>query len=152
MPSKRKNRKSAIPDEYIEKRERNNEAVRKSRAKAKAKAEQTTNRITKLRAENRLLEERKALLAKELEMLKQMFFRYSQSKLRVYKMIFAHAILTISSLFIKAMKRQTRRATRLTRLHLHCFKLYIQEHSILSSCDDLPLKKLFVKHCTKSDV
>jgi len=75
MASKRKIK--AAQDEYHLKRLRNNEAVRKSREKARIKAEQTFQRVQKLRQENEALEERLKLLKKELSFLKDVFVAHS---------------------------------------------------------------------------
>jgi len=63
--------------EYDVKRQRNNDAVRKSREKAREKARAVSKRIDSLRAENESLEEKKKLLRKELIMLKEMFLAYN---------------------------------------------------------------------------
>ena len=75
MASKRKMK--AAEDEYQLKRLRNNEAVRKSREKARIKAQETTQRVQKLRQENEALEERMKLLKKELSFLKSVFIAHS---------------------------------------------------------------------------
>merc|ERR1712167_526041 len=74
-PRKMKNKRKsvAMDKEYQLKRQRNNDAVRKSREKAKHQAEQTALRVKKLRQENEALEERLKLLSKELAFLKDIF-------------------------------------------------------------------------------
>ena len=77
MSQKRKNQSKAMDKEYEIRRQRNNDAVRKSRAKAKERAEKVSKRIDSLRSENEKLEEKKKLLRKELSMLKEMFLAYN---------------------------------------------------------------------------
>jgi len=60
-------------EEYKEKRDRNNVAVRKSREMARAKAKQTMSRVSNLRDENRMLEQQVEILSKELTILKDLF-------------------------------------------------------------------------------
>ena len=73
--------------EYLNKRARNNEAVKRSREKARLKAKETTERVTKLKTENEKLEERIKLLSKELTFLKDIFLAHAgkqQSKVANY--------------------------------------------------------------------
>ena len=44
--------------EYLEKRKRNNEAIKKSREKAKAKAEETQRKVETLKKDNKMLEDK----------------------------------------------------------------------------------------------
>lgn len=68
-------------DEYKKKREKNNEAVRKSRQKTKKKTMETAKRVEALKRENDNLEERAKTLNRELAQLKEMFCqRYSDGK------------------------------------------------------------------------
>ena len=60
-------------DEYRRKRERNNEAVRKSRKKTKLKSMETQERVLKLSHENEELKSKLSLLTKELSVLKSLF-------------------------------------------------------------------------------
>ena len=76
---KSQNKKAAMDREYEEKRLRNNDAVKKSREKARKKSQQVSQRIKLLRNENDSLEEKKKLLRKELAMLKEMFLAYNGS-------------------------------------------------------------------------
>ena len=64
-------------NEYDEKRQRNNEAVRKSREKARLKSEKIEARILYLRRENNALTNKKLLLKKELKTLKDLFLAHS---------------------------------------------------------------------------
>ena len=65
--------------EYQSKRARNNEAVKRSREKARNKAKETTERVNKLKQENERLEERIKLLSKELTFLKDIFLAHAGS-------------------------------------------------------------------------
>jgi len=56
--------------DYIQRRQRNNVAVRKSRQKSRSLAHQTAQRVTELRRENNELEGKVGLLSKELKLLK----------------------------------------------------------------------------------
>ncbi|ESO83083.1 hypothetical protein LOTGIDRAFT_89584, partial [Lottia gigantea] len=59
--------------EYNEKRERNNVAVRKSRAKAKNRQQDNERRMCELQMENERLNERLETITKELVVLKGLF-------------------------------------------------------------------------------
>ena len=59
--------------EYVEKRARNNVAVRKSRAKAKEKQKSTESKVQILMNENEQLQKKVDLLTKELHVLKGLF-------------------------------------------------------------------------------
>merc|ERR1739838_739282 len=69
-------------DNYRSKRCRNNNAVRKSREKSKAKAGQAEVHLRQLREENQLLDQRKADLTKELEKLKESFLRQMNEQIQ----------------------------------------------------------------------
>ena len=60
-------------NEYLEKRERNNIAVRKSRIKTKQRVQETEQRVKELEDENTQLQSRITLLMKELNVLKSLF-------------------------------------------------------------------------------
>ncbi|XP_076060485.1 CCAAT/enhancer-binding protein gamma-like [Oratosquilla oratoria] len=64
-------------DEYRRRRERNNVAVKKSRAKTKQKTQQMLERVSELRSENEMLEEKIAILTKELGFLKDLFLAHA---------------------------------------------------------------------------
>ena len=66
--------------QYEIRRQRNNDAVRKSRAKAREKSQQVSQCIKLLRNENDSLEEKKKLLREKLAMLKEMFLAYNGSE------------------------------------------------------------------------
>lgn len=60
-------------DEYHDRRVKNNEAVKKSRMKAKDKQKETEGKMTELANENRTLNDRVDLLMKELQVLKSLY-------------------------------------------------------------------------------
>merc|ERR1712008_311957 len=77
---KSQNNKAAMDTEYEIRRQRNNDAVRKSREKAREKSQKVSQRMKLLRNENDSLEEKNKLLKKELSMLKEMFLAYNGSE------------------------------------------------------------------------
>lgn len=64
-------------EEYRKRRDRNNEAVKKSRLKTKQKTQEMVNRVTQLRNENEELEENIKILNKELGLLKGLFLEHA---------------------------------------------------------------------------
>ncbi|XP_060693898.1 CCAAT/enhancer-binding protein gamma [Hemiscyllium ocellatum] len=66
-------------EEYRQRRERNNMAVRKSRLKSKQKAQDTQQRVNELKEENERLEAKIKLLSKELSVLKDLFLEHAHS-------------------------------------------------------------------------
>eukprot|EP00096_Caligus_rogercresseyi_P001902 TRINITY_DN1335_c0_g1_i1.p1 TRINITY_DN1335_c0_g1~~TRINITY_DN1335_c0_g1_i1.p1 ORF type:complete len:118 (+),score=45.43 TRINITY_DN1335_c0_g1_i1:130-483(+) len=66
----------ASPD-YLTKRARNNEAVKRSREKSRQKASETHDRVDSLKKENEMLEEKIKLLSKELTFLKDIFMAHA---------------------------------------------------------------------------
>ena len=80
-PGKARTSRGGIPkkkvekdsEEYREKRNRNNVAVRKSRNKSKIKVMETERRVKELEEENGQLQNKIALLTKELNVLKSLF-------------------------------------------------------------------------------
>jgi len=67
---------------YKEKRNKNNDAVKKSRMKTKVKSEETMKKVAILKQENESLEERIQLLSKELTFLKDIFLAHAQKNSR----------------------------------------------------------------------
>jgi len=65
-------------DEYHDRRVKNNEAVKKSRMKAKEKQKDTEQKMNELAAENRSLNDRVDLLLKELNVLKSLYRELNQ--------------------------------------------------------------------------
>merc|ERR1712071_212415 len=66
--------------EYRKLRERNNEAVKKSRTRTKLRTQGTLEKVEKLRGENGKLEERIDGLKKELDLLKELFVSHAGTK------------------------------------------------------------------------
>ncbi len=60
-------------EEWRQKRDRNNVAVRKSREKSKKRIQETESRVKELEEENRHLQSKITLLSKELNVLKSLF-------------------------------------------------------------------------------
>lgn len=67
-------------EEYRKLRERNNEAVKKSRTRTKLRTQGTLEKVEKLRNENCKLEERIDSLKKELDLLKELFVSHAGTK------------------------------------------------------------------------
>jgi hypothetical protein len=65
-------------DEYHDRRVKNNEAVKKSRMKAKEQQKETQGKMSKLANENRTLSDRVDLLMKELQVLKSLYKELNQ--------------------------------------------------------------------------
>lgn len=65
-------------DEYHDRRLKNNEAVKKSRMKAKEKQKVTEGKMSELAQENRVLNDRVDLLMKELQVLKSLYKELNQ--------------------------------------------------------------------------
>ncbi|CAI4230183.1 unnamed protein product [Auanema sp. JU1783] len=66
------------PDEtYLQKRQRNNEAVNRTRQKKRQEETETTAKVEELRQENEQLERKVESLQKELTFLKEMFVAYA---------------------------------------------------------------------------
>jgi CCAAT/enhancer binding protein (C/EBP) gamma len=64
-------------EEYRKLRDRNNEAVKKSRTRTKLRTQNTLDKVEKLRGENTKLEDRIEGLKKELELLKELFVSHA---------------------------------------------------------------------------
>ncbi|XP_053127145.1 CCAAT/enhancer-binding protein gamma [Hemicordylus capensis] len=81
-PSKQGKKNSIVDrnsDEYRQRRERNNMAVKKSRLKSKQKAQDTLQRVNQLKEENERLEAKIKLLTKELSVLKDLFLEHAHN-------------------------------------------------------------------------
>lgn len=89
----RKQETGSVDLHYTEKRQKNNDAVKKSREKTRQKAKETMEKVTQLKQENEMLEERIKLLAKELTFLKDIFMAHAGS---------AHGI-TVDDMEIKGL-------------------------------------------------
>ncbi|GFR65997.1 CCAAT/enhancer-binding protein gamma [Elysia marginata] len=66
-------------DEYRQRRERNNMAVKKSREASRKKAKETMDKVSKLRDENKALEQKVTILNKELLVLKDLFMTHASA-------------------------------------------------------------------------
>ncbi|XP_053665147.1 CCAAT/enhancer-binding protein gamma [Anopheles marshallii] len=80
MPPKRKSTTDEEDDEYRRKRDRNNQAVKRSRVKSKMKTEETQQRVNDLRLRNQVLEDKIDNQKKELKFLKELFLTQAQAK------------------------------------------------------------------------
>ena len=73
--------KIAISDlDYFDKRKKNNEAIKKTREKAKARREETDRRIKHLRSENEDLESRIQKLRAELLIMKEIYENHTKKR------------------------------------------------------------------------
>merc|ERR1711863_154386 len=77
MTSKKSVKKGG--EEYVEKRNKNNDAVKKSREKARKHMKETEKRVEILKQDNNKMEERIKLLSKELVFLKNLFLAHESS-------------------------------------------------------------------------
>jgi len=68
---------------YKEKRERNNEAIKRTRAKAKAKQEETQRRITDLKTENSDLELKIENLASQMSTMKDILRAHYEREMSI---------------------------------------------------------------------
>ncbi|XP_039283207.1 CCAAT/enhancer-binding protein gamma isoform X2 [Nilaparvata lugens] len=66
-------------DDYRQKRDRNNAAVKRSRVKSRQRTQETMDRVNRLKTENDQLEEKIKLLSKELGFLKDLFLAHAGS-------------------------------------------------------------------------
>jgi len=66
-------------DEYRRRREKNNEAVKKSRIKSKVKTAETQEQVNDLIHENQLLNQKVASLSKEFELLKELYQAHAKN-------------------------------------------------------------------------
>jgi len=79
-PKKTQNGKKELTKDdpmYKEKRDKNNDAVKKSRLKTKIKYDETMKKVAALKKENEIFEERIQLLSKELTFLKDIFLAHA---------------------------------------------------------------------------
>merc|ERR1711915_707287 len=78
MPGKRPVSKD--DPEYLIKRAKNNEAIRKTRERAKAKAKATEDRLAALKADNKCMEDKIQMLNSEMEFLQKIYDSHAESK------------------------------------------------------------------------
>ncbi|XKL66425.1 hypothetical protein PGB90_009845 [Kerria lacca] len=67
-------------EDYRKKRDKNNQAVKKSRVKSRLRTQETMERVQKLKTENDMLEEKIKILSKELGFLKDLFLAHAGSQ------------------------------------------------------------------------
>lgn len=70
-------------EDYRKKRDKNNQAVKKSRVKSRMRTQETMQRVQKLKTENDMLEEKIKILSKELGFLKDLFLAHAGSSQNV---------------------------------------------------------------------
>ncbi|KAK7578254.1 hypothetical protein V9T40_010459 [Parthenolecanium corni] len=70
-------------EDYRQKRDKNNQAVKKSRVKSRQRTEETMERVQKLKTENDMLVEKIKILSKELGFLKDLFLAHAGSSQNV---------------------------------------------------------------------
>lgn len=99
-PTRKPSKTDEEGNEYLAKRSRNNAAVRRSREKARMKAKETHERVSQLKQENEMLEERIKLLTKELSFLKDIFLAHA-GKIHISK-IFRTITFLMKSFFLDA--------------------------------------------------
>ena len=63
--------------EYLAKRAKNNEAIKKSREKARLKANETKDRVANLKADNKRLEDQISVLGQEMKFLKDILVAHA---------------------------------------------------------------------------
>ena len=66
--------------EYIEKRAKNNEAIKRTRQKAKEKAKETETKLENLRTENKSMEDKISVLDQEMKFLKDVYETHLKAK------------------------------------------------------------------------
>lgn len=74
---KRSSEAETNSEDYVIKRQRNNDAVTRTRMKKRAEESETAKRVEELRSENTQLERKVEGLQKELSFLKEMFVAYA---------------------------------------------------------------------------
>jgi len=79
--NKKKSSNQVTDPGYSAKRERNNEAVKKSREKSKKKAEETMKRVKRLREDNKMLEGKIEEQKKTKKFLKDLFLQQTTNKM-----------------------------------------------------------------------
>jgi len=78
MP-KEKNNPSKDDPEYLAKRAKNNEAIKRSREKARAKASETKEKVDALKGDNKELEDKITALGQEMKFLKDVFIAHASN-------------------------------------------------------------------------
>ena len=67
--------------EYQKKRDKNNEAIKKTRAKAKAKSKETETKLEKLKTENKELENQINVLGQQMDFLKDVYHTHTETSI-----------------------------------------------------------------------
>ena len=81
MGKAQKSRKVNYQDpNYEEMRRKNNEAIKKTRAKAKQRQEETQSRITELKTENEDLEKRMEEMSQQIKLMKNILEAHQQAQ------------------------------------------------------------------------
>lgn len=88
-------------------RERNNEAVKKSRTRMRLRTQSTLDKVEKLRTENTKLEDRIDSLKKELDLLKELFVSHAGIRVVAQFLRKAHLIMFVDFPGTKSLKRLT---------------------------------------------
>jgi len=78
MP-KEKNNPSKDDPEYLAKRAKNNEAIKRSREKARQKASETKEKVDALKSDNKELEDKITALGQEMKFLKDVFIAHASN-------------------------------------------------------------------------
>ncbi|XP_023721592.1 CCAAT/enhancer-binding protein gamma-like isoform X2 [Cryptotermes secundus] len=110
------NREEIGGEDYRRRRDRNNQAVKRSRVKSKLRTQQTLERVNQLKTENEMLKQKICMLTKELGFLKDLFLAHAGS---------AHGVnlenVDLESLLQEELKTESDRIISLQegeRLHL----------------------------------
>ena len=64
--------------EYLEKRAKNNEAIKRTRDKAKVKAKETETKLENLKTDNKRMENQISVLDREMQFLKDVYHTHTQ--------------------------------------------------------------------------
>lgn len=110
---------SGTEDDYRRRRDRNNQAVKRSRVKSRMRTQETLERVHQLKTENDQLEEKIKLLSKELCFLKDLFLAHAGSGHSVnLQDVDLEAILSDNSASALIDIDKTQHATKTTLLNL----------------------------------
>lgn len=81
-------------DEYLRRRQRNNEAVKKSRVKSKLRSQATQDRVQQLQLQNTQLEEKMKNLSSEVDFYKDLLCN-TQGLLIIFVILWRRFIFTL---------------------------------------------------------
>lgn len=110
---------SGTENDYRRRRDRNNQAVKRSRVKSRMRTQETLERVHQLKTENDQLEEKIKLLSKELCFLKDLFLAHAGSGHSVnLQDVDLEAILSDNSTSALIDIDKTSQATKTTLLNL----------------------------------